>query len=84
MALNDFEPGFASAMMYEAAKIVLNAIQTCQSVDGATLAAAMAATDMDLPTGHLTFDENRNPVKACAIVKIEGGKRVYFDSASAE
>lgn len=84
VALNDFEPGFASAMMYEAAKIVLNAIQTCQSVDGATLAAAMAATDMDLPTGHLTFDENRNPVKACAIVKIEGGKRVYFDSASAE
>ena len=32
----------------------------------------------------VVVSENRNPVKACAIVKIEGGKRVYFDSASAE
>ena len=84
VALNDFEPGFPSAMMYEAAHIVLNAIQTSQSVDGAAIRDAMAATDMDLPTGRFTFDADRNPVKACAIIEITGGERVYVTSASAE
>lgn len=84
VALNNFEPGFPSAMMYEAAHIVLNAIQTCQSTDGAAIRDAMAATDMDLPTGHFNFDADRNPIKACAIIEIKGGERVYVDSASAE
>ena len=79
--LNDFEPGFPSAMTYEATWIVLNAIQTAQSVDGAAIRDAMAATDMDLPTGHFTFDEDRNPIKACAIVEYdENGQRVYVTS----
>ncbi len=82
--LNGFEPSFASAMMYEAAQIVLNAIQTAQSVDGAAIRDAMAATDLDLITGHVTFDENRNPVKACAIIRIENGERVYVTSVEPE
>ncbi len=82
--LNGFEPGFPSAMMYECAKIVMGAIQECQSVDGAAIRDAMANISIDLPTGHLTFDENRNPVKACVIIELVDGKRVYKDSVSAE
>lgn len=84
VALNGFEPGFPSAMTYEATKILLNAIQTCKSVDGATLRDAIAATDMDLPCGHLSFDEVGNPVKDCAIIQITGiGERTYLTSVSA-
>ena len=71
-------------MMYECAKIVMGAIQECQSVDGAAIRDAMANISIDLPTGHLTFDENRNPVKACVIIELVDGKRVYKDSVSAE
>ena len=84
VALNGFEPGFPSAMTYEAIKILFNAIQTCQSVDGAALRDAIAATDMDLPCGHLTFDADRNPVKDCAIIQITDiGVRTYLTSVSA-
>lgn len=83
--LNGFEPGFPSAMTYEAIKIVFNAIQNSGSIDGATLRDAMAATDMDLPCGHLKFDEARNPIKDCAIIEISGiGERTYITSVSAE
>ena len=85
VALNGFEPGFPSAMTYEAIKILFNALQTAQSVDGATLRDAIAATDMDLPCGHLKFDESRNPIKDCAIIEITGiGERTYITSVSAQ
>lgn len=83
--LNNFEPGFPSAMTYECAKIIFSAIQNAESVDGAALRDAMAASDLDLPCGHLTFDENRNPIKDCAIIQITDiGVRTYLTSVSAQ
>ncbi len=84
VALNGFEPGFPSAMTYEATWIVLTAIQNCQSVSGAAIRDAMAAIDIDLPCGHLTFDADRNPIKDCAIIQITDiGVRTYLTSVSA-
>ncbi len=78
--LNDFDAGFASAMTYEATWIILQAIQDCESVDGDAIRDAMAAIEIDLPSGTLTFDEYRNPVKSCAIVEYQGSDRVYITS----
>ena len=78
--LNDFEPGFPSAMMYEAALILLQAIQDAGTVEGAALRDAIANIEIDLPTGAFKFDEERNPVKACAIIKYQGTDRVYVTS----
>lgn len=79
-----YRPSFCSAMMYEAAHIVLNAIQNAETIDGPGIRDAMAATDIDLPSGHVVFDENRNPVKSAAVIQVLNGERVYAKSMSAE
>ena len=38
---------------------------------------ALAATDLDCVTGHITFDENRNPVKDCVIIQIKDAANHY-------
>lgn len=78
--LNDFEPGFPSAMMYEAALILLAAIQEAGTVEGAALRDAIANIEIDLPTGAFKFDAERNPIKACAIIQYQGTDRVYISS----
>ena len=82
--LNNFEPGFCSAMMYEAAWTLLTAIQNAASVDGVAIRDALAAISVDLPCGNLKFDADRNPIKSCAMVKFEGGQRVYVTSYAAD
>lgn len=85
VALNGFEPNMPAVLTYEGAHVVFNAIQACQSVEGAALRDAMAATKMDLPTGPFSFDADRNPVKGCVIVEINGeGERVYITSVNAD
>lgn len=80
--LNGFEPSFCSSMMYEAAHIMLNAIQNAGSVDGTAIRDALAATNLELPSGKVTYDENRNPVKDGTIIKVTGGKREYYKTIS--
>lgn len=75
-----YRPSFCSAMMYEAAHIVLSAIQNAETIDGPGIRDAMAATDMDLPSGHVVFDENRNPVKSGTIIQVLDGQRVFVKS----
>ncbi|MEW6607857.1 MAG: hypothetical protein AB1414_10470 [bacterium] len=41
----------------------------------------MAQTkDLQVLSGKITFDENRNPVKNAVILKIEGGKPIYHST----
>jgi len=77
-----YRPSFQSAMTYEAFKIVLNAIQNAATIDGPGIRNAMAATDMNLPSGRVVFDENRNPVKSGTILQVLSGRRVYVKSVS--
>ena len=76
--LNGFEPSFCSSMMYEAAHIMLSGIQSAGSVDGAALRDAIAASNLDLPSGNLTYDADRNPVKDGTIIKVVDGKREFY------
>lgn len=41
---------------------------------GTDLVEALKQTDVDLITGHVKFDENRNPTKKVTFVKVENGK----------
>ena len=75
-----YRPSFCSAMMYEAAHILLNGIQNAATIDGPGVRDAIAATDMDLPSGHVVFDENRNPIKSGTILQVLDGQRVYVKS----
>jgi len=70
-------PDALATLAYDAALIVIDSIQRAGSTDGAAIRDAMAATNMQCVSGQITFDENRNPIKSAAIIKVEGGKFVF-------
>ncbi len=67
-------PNALGALGYDAANILLEAIKKANSVDGKAIQAALQATDLDAVAGHVTFDENGDPLKTISIIKVEGGK----------
>jgi branched-chain amino acid transport system substrate-binding protein len=70
-------PDALATLAYDAALILIDSIQRAGSTDGAAIRDAMAATNLECVSGQITFDENRNPIKSAAIIKVEGGKFVF-------
>lgn len=75
------EPNTQATMSYDAVQILVDAFKRAGTVDDpAALRDAIAATDMDLPSGHLVYDENRNPQKSANIMVYQNGVPVYLDT----
>ena len=70
-------PDALATLAYDAALILIDSIQRAGSTDGAAIRDAMAATNMECVSGQITFDENRNPIKKAAVIKVENGKFVF-------
>jgi branched-chain amino acid transport system substrate-binding protein len=70
-------PDALAALAYDAANIMLDAVNRAGSTDGAAIQAALAKTDLRVVTGQVKFDEKRNPVKSAVIIEIKGGQQVY-------
>ena len=73
------EPTAFSALAYDNVYILKNAIEKAGTTDKEDLVKAIKASDTDGITGHLTFDEKNNPIKAVTIIKVKDGKYI-FDS----
>ena len=63
-------PDALAALAYDAGKIMFAAIQKAGSTDGAKIKDALKASDLDVVSGHVTFDENRNPIKSAVMIKV--------------
>jgi len=63
-------PDALAALAYDAAKIMFAAIEKAGSTDGAKIKDALKATDADFVSGHVSFDENRNPIKGAVVMKV--------------
>lgn len=75
------EPNTQATMSYDAVQILVDAFKRAGTVDDpAALRDAIAATDMDLPSGHLVYGENRNPQKSANIMVYQNGVPVYLDT----
>jgi branched-chain amino acid transport system substrate-binding protein len=71
-------PDALAALAYDAAKLLVDAINRAGSTDSSKIRDALAATKgFRGVTGVITFDANRNPVKSAVIIEIKGGKQVY-------
>jgi branched-chain amino acid transport system substrate-binding protein len=71
-------PGAAAALGYDAARVVLSALERAESLTGPAIREALARTkDFPGATGTLTLDAERNPLKPAVILKIQDGKRVF-------
>lgn len=80
-------PNALAALGYDAAMILYNGIAEA-SKNGAEIGPnaesyqaiidAITATDLDCVTGHITFDENNNPIKECSLTLIENGAYKFY------
>jgi len=72
------EPDALATLAYDAAGILLQSIAEAGVDDPAVVKDKMAAIAYEGISGDITYDAQHNPVKKAAIVKIEGGKKVFF------
>lgn len=80
-------PNALAALGYDAAYILYNAIKAVDTAGTVAIGPtaesyqaiidAIAATDLDCVTGHVTFDEKGNPIKDCSIITIENGANKF-------
>jgi branched-chain amino acid transport system substrate-binding protein len=70
-------PDALATLAYDAALILIDSIQRADSTDGAAIRDAIAATNLQVVSGKIIFDENRNPIKSAAIIKVENGKFIF-------
>ncbi len=69
-------PDALAMLGYEGANLLLNAMDTADSLDVEKVREALAATqNFPSVSGELSFDANGNPVKGIAILQIAGGKQ---------
>lgn len=68
------EPNIFSALAYDAATLLANAILKAETVDGEKVREALKNTDSDeFVTGAIKFDENNNPIKEVKFLEITNG-----------
>lgn len=77
-----YKPGTHASMAYEAMKITLKSIQDAKTIDGQGVRDAMAAIEIDLPSGKVVFDENRNPIKSAVIMRYTDGVPTYITTVA--
>ncbi len=68
------DPNAFAALGYDSAYIMAAAIEKAGSTDSQAIIDALAATEHDGVTGHITFDANGDPIKSVAITKFVDGK----------
>lgn len=79
-------PNALAALGYDAAMIVCDALERVYNdgvkIDGESsydaIIEAIRATELDGVTGHITFDENNNPIKTLSIIQIKDGTYHFY------
>lgn len=77
-------PGSHATLAYEALHIVLDALTKIETFEGSALRDALFETDMVLPSGRVTMDENGDPEKGAVILQYQGGVGEYVTTIAAE
>jgi branched-chain amino acid transport system substrate-binding protein len=74
-------PDGLAALGYDAARILFEAMERSESLDGKTLAAELAKTkDFNGVTGSISIDAERNAVKPAVILEMKDGKPKYVST----
>ncbi|MFZ4616511.1 MAG: ABC transporter substrate-binding protein [Rectinemataceae bacterium] len=73
-------PNFIAAHAYDSMMLMTDAIRRAGSTDGAKIRDALQAVDMELATGRIRFDKDRNLIKSMVIKTIKAGKAVYHST----
>lgn len=72
-------PDALAALAYDAAKILVAALERAPDLSGSAIRDELAKTkDFPAVTGKITLNENRDAVKSAVIIQMDGGKRKYI------
>jgi len=72
-------PDALAVLAYDAAKLLMNAIEAAGSTDSVAIRDALWATEgFEGASGTFSFDENRNPVKSLVVNTFTGGEVVLY------
>ncbi len=72
-----------SALAYDAAMVLIDAIKRAGSTDGAKIRDALAATkNYAAVTGSITFDAQRNPTKSAVVLTVKNGKFTFVQDVN--
>lgn len=64
-------PNALAALGYDAGKIILEALEKAGTTEPEAVINALKTTNVDYVTGHIEFDEKRNPIKSISVIKLE-------------
>ncbi|AXY26780.1 branched-chain amino acid ABC transporter substrate-binding protein [Suicoccus acidiformans] len=79
------EGGTWTALGYDAAMLIFDAIERAGSTDKQAVTAAIAATtDFEGVTGTFAIDENHNPVKPAVIIELQAGEVANVHNVTVE
>jgi branched-chain amino acid transport system substrate-binding protein len=75
-------PDALATLGYDAANLLLAAIDKAGTDDPAVVKDALAAIEWDGVSGKITFDEFHNPIKSAAVLQVKDGKIVFVESVA--
>lgn len=71
------QPDVVATLGYDAANILLSAIQEAETTVPVDVADTMMLMTFDAITGEMTFDETHDPVKSVLMLRVRNGQVVY-------
>ncbi len=76
------DPDALASLAYDAAYILLSAIEKAGSTESAAIRDNLKAMEFNGATGKISFDENRNPIKSAVILQIKDGQQQYLTTVN--
>ena len=73
-------PDALAALAYDATLLLLEAIKNAGVDDPVKVKDALAAVNLEVVSGNITFDKFHNPIKAAVVLQVKADKIVYVDT----
>ncbi|HGE71920.1 TPA: ABC transporter substrate-binding protein [Candidatus Poribacteria bacterium] len=76
------EPDALASLAYDAAFVLLSAIEKAGSIKGENIRDTLKSIQINGVTGKISFDQDRNPIKSAVILQIKNGKQQYVTTVN--
>jgi branched-chain amino acid transport system substrate-binding protein len=75
-------PDALATLGYDAANLLIAAIEKAGADDTTKVAAALAALQYEAVSGKITFDAQHNPIKSAVVISVKDGKKAFTASVA--
>lgn len=75
-------PDALATLAYDAANLLLAAIEKAGVDDAAKVKDSLAAIQYEAVSGKITYDAQHNPVKSAAVISVKDGKKTFVESVA--